>query len=319
MWLKRKPLNRRLGREYVLDVKLRSSQVKAKRMRLVVLAVVGCFAVLFGVFVCWRSGEWALNRFVYENPAFSIQEIDVQTDGVIAADQLRRWMGVKPGQNLLALDLAKVKRDLEIVPMIHSASIERILPRTLRVRVMERDPIAQVTVARPQGPNGIAAAVFQLDAEGYAMLPLEPRQRAVPLTQPAEPLPVISGLNGNDVQAGRRLDSPQVQAALELITDFDQSPMAGLVELKRVEISSPDTLLVTTGQGSEITFALNELEQQLRRWRDIYELGQRMNKAIASLDLAVTNNLPARWLEASAVPPTPLKAPKVLRTKKRHV
>jgi len=44
------------------------------------------------------------------------------------------------------------------------------------------------------------------------------------------------------------------------------------------------------------------LEQQLRRWREIYDLGQRMNKAVASLNLAVSNNVPVRWMEA-AVPP----------------
>ena len=44
---------------------------------------------------------------VYENRAFAIEQIDVQTDGVISTDQLRRWAGVKAGENLLALDLAQ--------------------------------------------------------------------------------------------------------------------------------------------------------------------------------------------------------------------
>ena len=115
-------------------------------------------------------------------------------------------------------------------------------------------------------------------------------------------LPVITGLNAYQLQPGRRVESPQVQAALQLIVAFDRSPMAGLVDLRRIDVSSPEVVVVTTGQGSEITFGLDDLEQQLRRWREIYDLGQRMNKAIATLDLAVTNNIPARWMEASAVP-----------------
>ena len=95
--------------------------------------------------------------------------------------------------------------------------------------------------------------------------------------------------------------------------------MAGLVDLKRVDVSSPEVLVVTTGQGSEVTFGLTDLEQQLRRWHAIFELGQKMGKAIATLDLAVTNNIPLRWLEASAVPPAPPKSPKPLRPKKKHV
>ena len=38
-----------------------------------------------------------------------------------------------------------------------------------------------------------------------------------------------------------------------------------------------------------------------------------------TLDLAVTNNIPLRWLEASAVPPAAPKSPKPLRPKKKHV
>ena len=74
----------------------------------------------------------------------------MQTDGVISVDQLRRWAGVKPEENLLALDLARVKRDLEMVPLVQSVSVERILPRTLRIRITEREPIAQVNVPRPR-------------------------------------------------------------------------------------------------------------------------------------------------------------------------
>jgi hypothetical protein len=76
---------------------------------------------------------------------------------------------------------------------------------------------------------------------------------------------------------------------------------------------------VKTGQGCEVTFGLQNLDQQFRRWRDVYEMGLRMRKGnLASLDLAVTNNVPARWLEASVVPP-PAKIPKQVRNRRRNV
>jgi cell division protein FtsQ len=319
MWFKRKPKNRRLGREQVLDVKLRSGQVRAARTRLGAIALGAVFATVFGLYLVYRSADWALNRLVYENKAFAIQEIDVQTDGVISLDELRRWAGVKPGANLLALDLARVKRDLELVPLIQSISVERILPRTLRIRVIEREPIAQVNVARPRQGGGVELAVYQIDADGFVMVPLDPRQRATPLNQPGDALPVIGGVNSSELQPGRRIGAPQVQAALRLIIAFEQSPMAGLVDLRRVDVSSPEVLVVTTGQGSEVTFGLADPEQQLRRWRDIFDSGQNMSKAIGTLDLAVTNNIPARWLEASAVPPAAPKSAKPLRLRKKHV
>ncbi len=218
------------------------------------------FGTVFGLYLLWRTGEWALDKFVYENSDFAIQNVEVQTDGVIAPEQLRRWSGVKLGANLIALDLASVKRNLELVSMIDSVSVERVLPRTLKIRVTERKPVAQVNVPRADAAGGIAISVFQLDANGFVMQPLDPRQCVVPLSQMNEQLPVITGLNVYQLQPGHRVESPQVQAALQLIGAFDHSPMAGLVDLRRIDVSSPGVIVATTGQGSEITFGLENLD-----------------------------------------------------------
>ena len=319
MWFKRKPRNRRLGREQVLDVKLRSSQVHAARTRLTAISLGAVFTAILGLYLLYRVSDLALDYLVYENKAFGIKELDVQTDGVIAVEQLRRWAGVKLRQNLLALDLARVKRDLELIPLVQSVSVERVLPHTLRIRVTEREPIAQVNVPRPRATGGVELSAYQLNADGWVMLPLDARQRATPLNSPDDPLPLISGINASELQPGRRLANPQVLAALQLLVAFEESPMAGLVDLTGVNVSSPEVLVVTTGQGSEVTFGLTDFEQGLRRWHTIFELGQKMGNAIATLDLAVTNNIPLRWLETNAVSLTLPKSPKSLRPKKKHV
>ena len=308
-----------MGHVNVLDVKLRSEQIRASRLRLAALAFGGVFGAVFGLYLLWRTGEWALNRLVYENRAFAIQNIDVRTDGVVAVDQLRRWAGVKPGENLLALDLADVKRNLEMAPMIASASVERILPRTLCIRVEERAPVAQINVPQPRPGGGIQVAVFQIDSDGYVMVPLDPRQRTTPLNQLDNQLPVLTGVSGPELQPGRRVETPQVQAALELISAFACSPMAGLVDLRRIDVASGDVLVAATGQGSTVTFALDNLDWQLRRWREIHDSGRRMSKFILSLDLAVTNNTPVSWIEASTAPQNPVRQPQTQRNKKRHV
>lgn len=303
----------------MLDVKLRSDQVRATRMRLAALTFGVLFGTIFGLFLLWRIGEWTLNRFVYENPSFAIQQIEVRTDGIVAVNQLRRWAGVKPGQNLLALDLAAVKRNLELASIIKSVSVERVLPRTLRIRVTEREPVAQVNVPRPKPGGGIEVAVFQIDDEGCVLLPLDPRQRTTPLNKVDDPLPLLTGVGTADLQPGRRVETPQVQAALQLIDQFECSPMAGLVDLKRIDVGYPEILIVTTGQGSEVTFGLQNLDWHLRRWRRLFETGRQMNKAIASLDLAVTNNSPITWLAAGPVPASIPKSVKPSRTRKKNV
>ena len=302
MWFKPEQKNRRLGRRHVLDVKLRSRQMQATRLRLGAVVLAVTFGTAFGLYLFWCAGEWALDRFVYENSEFAIHRVDVQTDGMIAPDQLRRWSGVKPGDNLMALDLGSVKRNLDLVSTIGSVSVERVLPGTLRIRVMERQPVAQVDVPRTGQAAGIVVTVYQLDADGYVMQPLDPRLCVIPLAQVRDQLPVIAGLNVYQLQPGQRVESPQALAALQLIGAFDRSVMAGLVNLRRIDVSSPGVVVATTGQGGQITFGLDNLDQQLQRWREIYDLGQRMNKAIASVNLAVSNNVPVRWMEVVAAP-----------------
>src|SRR2546430_881071 len=136
MLFNRKIRNRRLGREHVLDVKLRSSQVRAARIRVLALTGGILFGLLLGGYGLWRGVEWGMDKLVYENKAFAIETLDIQTDGSIPPDQLRHWARVRTGQNLFAIDLIRIRRDLEMAPLIQSVSIERILPHTLRIRVI---------------------------------------------------------------------------------------------------------------------------------------------------------------------------------------
>jgi hypothetical protein len=250
MWFNRQPKNRRHRRGHVLDVKLRSNQVRATRIRYGAVALALLCGTAIGLYALWLAGHWTLNRLVYENRAFAIQQILVHTDGVISPDQLRRWAGVKTGENIFALDLQRVKRDLEMVPLISFVSVERILPRTLRLRVSEREPVAQVSVLRNSGQDAVVVSTFHLDPDGFVMLPLDPRQRVRPLGQAAEPLPVLTGVGLHELQPGRRLDSPQVQAAMRLITEFSHSPMAGMVDLKSIFTGSPPPSRTCTWSGT---------------------------------------------------------------------
>jgi cell division protein FtsQ len=319
MWFKREQKNRRLRRTHVLDVKLRSDQVRATRVRLLLITLVVVFGTLIGISLIWRAGEAVLDAFVYHNADFAVQTIDAQTDGKIAPEEIRRWARVKLGVNLIGLDLAEVKRNIEMVPVIESVSVERVLPRTLRIRVTERDPIAQVNLPRADATGAIAVSVYQLDANGMVMQPLDPRVCLVPLTQMTSTLPVIAGMNAFQMQPGRRVESPQVQTALALVSAFERSPMAGLVDLRRLDVSAPNVIKVSTEQGSEVIFALTNLEQQFRRWRAIYDLGLRQQKTIATLDLAVANNLPVRWMVASTLPVTQPKAVKPSKPRRKNV
>ncbi len=309
-WFSRPLKNRRSGREQqVLDVKLRSDQVRATRMRLGAIGLGMTVATLVGFFILWRAGVWTMNLMFYDNPAFAVEKIDVRTDGVLSAEQVRRWSGVNPGQNLLALDLARVKRDLEMAPAIRAAAVDRVMPNTLKLRVSERVPIAQISVLRLKPGGGAEPSTVFLDRDGFVMLPLAPGQRSLAAARANDVLPAICGLNLGEVMPGKKIDSAQVRGALALLCAFQHSPMAGLSDLQLIDVSTPDVLQVTTGDQGKIVFSLKNPDQQLRRWRDIRDRALQQGMAIASLDLSVPGNIPAVLV---ATAPAPLNVPKNL-------
>jgi hypothetical protein len=161
--------------------------------------------------------------------------------------------------------------------------------------------------------------ILHVDSDGYVMTLIEPGQRAMPVAQTNDTLPAISGINASDAVPGKRLDSPQARLALQLISAFDHSPMSGIVDMQVIDVASPQILLVTTGQGSQITFSMTDLDKQLRRWRQIYDQGQRISKVIATLDLSVPNSIPAKWIEASAAPPANPRIPNLQHNRKKNV
>ena len=318
-WFNRKSRNRRLKPAGELATKAARRQALSARWRTASLALAVALGAVIVLLTIWRGGDWLIRRMVYDNEAFAIRSIDIRTDGVLPLEQLREWAGVKAGDNLLTVDLAEIKRHLELAPLIRKVSVERVLPNTLKLRVGEREPLVQARVLTPKPDDaGYEVAVYYLDEEGYVLRPLDNPPRpggALAETNYA----VLTGLGRLDLRPGRRAESPQVFTALRLLAAFGQSGMLGMSDLARIDVSTPEVLQVTTSLGSEITFGLENLETQLRRWRAVYDYGMTQGKQIASIDLSITNNLPVLWLETSEVPVAKPKPIKTSPTRNKHV
>lgn len=306
-------INRRLHRENenVLRVKLRTDQLHAARTRFAMQVLTVLFGAAVVLFLGWRGVDWAVREFVTENPAFATKTIDLQTEGVLTVEALRKMAGVRVGENLMSLDLARIKRDLELLEFIQFAAVERVLPDTLRIRVTERVPVAQVVVLRPNAAGGYVAVPHLLDATGHVMMPPTRTMVADPTALQIDWLPALVGVNPVDLKPGRQVESTQVRAALKLLTHFERSAMFGRSDIRRVDVSGLEVLTVTTSTGGEITFASHrDFDTQLRRWRAVQDVATQQGKVISTLDVSISQNLPARWVEASSVPAPPAKPAK---------
>ena len=299
MWGRKRKRNRRGRKHTLINVKLPVQKARQQRVRMVAKTagfLLGMAALFFGV---WRGGEWLMQAGFYQNEQFAIRVIDIRTDGVIDPAQIRRWAGSQKGDNLFQMDLMRVKRDLEMVPMIESAAVDRVLPDTLRIRVTERNPVAQAVLYRQSVNGNLARKIFWVDQHGFVMEPLDPKLSLKKRSK--KWLPVLVGVDQADLLPGRSINSPQVRAALELISRFDQSPMAGLAHMRHIDVTGRETMEVITWQGATVRLSLHGLDRQLARWRQIHDLGRKHSRAIATLDLSIKNNLPVRWMLAPSM------------------
>ncbi len=319
MFFGKQTKNRRMKRDNVLEVKLRSEQVRKERLKLASGVIAVCLTLIIGGLAIWRGGEWCMDRLVYQNDAFAIKTVDVKTDGVLSPDVLRRWSQVKTNENLLRKDLlADVKKSLELAPMIQHVSVERVLPSTLRIRVTERVPVAQICNRYwSDVTRRYELRIFQLDANGFVMMPTHNSLRSEPAPI-GEWFPTITGVPGSEPRPGKLLDIPQVQEALKLVVAFENSPMFGLVDLKQVDVSEPEVLKVSSSQGNEVVFRLKDYEGQFQRWRMTHDFAQRVGQRLGYLDLSVRNNVPLLFAQRTDAP-IPAPKAKTTRTRKKNV
>lgn len=73
---------------------------------------------------------------------FAVADIEVEGRHRASRAAVREALGVASGAPILAVDPAEARRRLETIAWVRSASVERRLPDTLYVRLVERQPLA---------------------------------------------------------------------------------------------------------------------------------------------------------------------------------
>jgi len=73
---------------------------------------------------------------------FRVRSIEAQGMAKTEAAVLWQTLGIQSGQPIFAIDLERARQQVERLPWIRVATVERSLPDTLIVRVLERQPLA---------------------------------------------------------------------------------------------------------------------------------------------------------------------------------
>lgn len=265
------------GRNLILMVDARLSD-RSKNMHrvggLVLLGLVLAGFTWFGI-----VGARHLRGLLFsENGRFVIRNLDLVSDGKLDPRHLREYAHVSEGMNLFAVDLRKVRQDLESVPIVDSVAVTRRLPDTLIVRVKER-------VAAARLGEDTAGYALALDRDGYVLGP----------SSSARHLPAISGYRARELRPGSRVGDRSVRGALHVLELCDLPKLSRLLRVKSIDVSHPDFLDVRLVRGERVLLSHEGVEVKLERLCDIIRHTADAGQAIASIDMTVDRNFPIQY------------------------
>src|SRR5437867_8802006 len=218
---------RRKRNQYLLDVKVQTERRTRQRLRWVSALTAALAVMTLTGFGIYRLVKYTMTKLVHENPRFAITQIIVEDDGALTPQQVAAFAGVAVGQNLLSVDLNRVRRNLEMLPLVRRVEVKRMLPEKLFIHVDER-----IAVARLRGPGD---AELLIDRSGFVMKPIRLTDGTVVKPQSVGPLPLLTGVSVADVQVGKPVQSEQVYRAPELLDRLQQALAGSFMGVEPVE------------------------------------------------------------------------------------
>ncbi|MEA2506058.1 MAG: cell division protein FtsQ [Actinomycetota bacterium] len=130
------------------------------------------------------------------SPLLHVHMVRVSGSQHVTPAEVERVAGIGSGTNLLLLSTSRVVHAVEGLPWVRRARVERSLPGTVRVRILERHPALQLSVG---------SSHWLIDSSGYVIAAAHGGHKQ---------LPTIAGVHVPQVRPGLRLTSAAGAGAL---------------------------------------------------------------------------------------------------------
>lgn len=282
----------------LLEVTARPDKERSLHLRKRLFFGMKVFLIAASVGTVTLGSRMALKRFLWENPTYALSDLRVSSDGMLTRAQVLEAIGLVEGRNIFTVDLAKVRAALDELPQVERAEVRRVLPERIEIRISERQPVAWLAAAATPELTAVGEA-YLVDARGVVLRP----RKVLPEYQT---LPLIVGVNMEDVALGQKLPTAEALTAVELLKmSVDETRWQPRV----VDVSKGYCLLVTDQRRARITFGFDALEEQMHRLRQLLETVEPMQRDLQTVNLMLERNVPVTFapLPIPPVPPVDLK------------
>jgi cell division protein FtsQ len=141
-------------------------------------------------------------RLIANSPCLALEDIRFEGCNNANPQELMKFAHLKPGMNIVSLNLHEIAQRLNTHPWVKEVKIERLFPHLLTIKVAERIPVALVNNKK----------LFFVDGEGDLFKEVEPKDNV--------DMPVITGLSFSE---------PNTKLIKEVLNFLDSADQTGIL------------------------------------------------------------------------------------------
>jgi cell division protein FtsQ len=213
--------------------------------------------------------------------SLKINQIKIVDNRIVNTNEIVQLTQVRMGALLYKADLTAIQRNVMSHYYIKNAIVERNLPNSLTIQIVERIPIAMVNLSE----------LLYLDEEGV-VLPRTVSRKIIDL-------PMISGVSQNKpFVIGAAITGPDEIEALQLLAVLKTVNRPLYHNISEIQVrNGGDMVLYSAEGGVPIIFGRGELPDKIVRletfWNDIVRT--RGVQYLQYVDVRYQDQIVARW------------------------
>jgi cell division protein FtsQ len=231
--------------------------------------------VLIAIAICLVFGANAWKS------SLRIKQIKIDGNRIVGANEILQLTQVQMNTLLYKVDLTAIQKNVMSHHYIKDVVVERNLPNSIHIQVVERIPIAIVN--RPE--------TMYLDENGVVL----PRSISHRLFD----LPMISGISASEPLAlGSIIKQPDVIETLQLLATMKAVNRPMYHNISEVQVrNGGDIVVYSTEGGVPIIFGRDEMSSELVKletfWNNVVRT--RGTQSLQYVDLRYQDQVVARW------------------------
>jgi cell division protein FtsQ len=255
----------------------RKRNARTRRQRILTAGAIALLLLVTAAVYGWRreltSASASARRFVFENPYFSVREIQVRGGERFGGSEIVALAGLKHGMNMWRIEPTTIERKVAKHPWVRRAVVRREFPRRVVIAIEERIPKAIVAMGR----------LYYVDSDGLVFKEVEEGEDVG--------FPLLTGLRAEELMSSDPASRRKIQDAVRLGDLMGKDSHT----ISEIHFEAADRLvLYTTAYPLALHMGWGDWEGKLQRLDRVLELWKGHEERLAALDASFRDQVVAR-------------------------